>query len=83
MPLQAEDVNYYRYHPLILNAAFLGDFSEEDRRILGFGDRSHYIHAFERKVRFPLFQKSVELLWNLRLRGDGLLQRIRARLQGS
>src|SRR5262249_46032052 len=24
VPLQAEDVAYYRYHPLLLNAAFLG-----------------------------------------------------------
>jgi hypothetical protein len=27
--LQAEDVNYYRYHPLLLNAAFLGNLSSD------------------------------------------------------
>src|SRR5262249_10388576 len=56
IPLQAEDVAYYRYHPLLLNAAFLGGLSEEDARVLGFGDRSHYIHAFRRQERFPWLQ---------------------------
>ena len=40
--LQQIDVEAYRYHPLILNAAFLGDLSSEDRRILGFGNRLKY-----------------------------------------
>jgi ectoine hydroxylase-related dioxygenase (phytanoyl-CoA dioxygenase family) len=31
---QQEDVDYYRYHPMLLNAAFLGNLSEEDQRIL-------------------------------------------------
>ena len=33
---------YYRYHPLVLNAAFLGNMTEEDRRILGFGDQAQF-----------------------------------------
>jgi len=53
VPLQVEDVEYYRYHPLLLNAAFLGHLSDEDRRILGFGDKRNYRHSFERKKRFP------------------------------
>jgi hypothetical protein len=35
--LQQEDVDFGRYHPLILNAAHLGGLHEEERRILGFG----------------------------------------------
>ena len=46
--LQREDVDYYRYHPLILNAAFLGNLSHEDRRILGFGNRINFRPAFVR-----------------------------------
>ena len=48
VPLREEDVNYYRYHPLLLNAAFLSDLSEEDRRILGFGNKTNFQPAFER-----------------------------------
>jgi hypothetical protein len=53
VPLQREDVEYYRYHPLLLNAAFLGDLTEEDRRILGFGDKRNYQRGFVRKKRHP------------------------------
>lgn len=42
IPLQEIDVDAYRYHPLILNAAFLGDLSPDDRRILAFGNRLTY-----------------------------------------
>src|SRR5437763_1201245 len=40
VPLRQEDIEYYRYHPLLLNAAFLGDLSAEEQRILGFGDKT-------------------------------------------
>jgi hypothetical protein len=80
VPLQPEDVAYHRYHPLLLNAAFLGDLSEEDRRILGFGDRSHYVHAFRHAERFPWLQRAFRLSLGLRLRADDFLGRVRARL---
>ena len=54
VPLQAMDIDYYRYHPLLLNAAFLGDLSDEDRRILGFGNKINFQPAFERMDRPPL-----------------------------
>jgi len=54
--LQREDIEYYRYHPLILNAAFLGNLSEEDQRILGFGDKRNYQHGFVRKRRYPALE---------------------------
>jgi hypothetical protein len=40
IPLQKEDAEYNRYHPLLLNAAFLGNLSEEDRRITRFSNKS-------------------------------------------
>lgn len=49
IPLQKEDVDYYRYHPLLLNAAFLGNLTGEDQRILGFGDKANYIPHYERR----------------------------------
>jgi hypothetical protein len=37
--IQALDVEHGRYQPLLLNAAFLPEMDDEDRRILGFGAR--------------------------------------------
>src|SRR6266550_2529590 len=48
IPLQPDDIDYYRYHPLLLNAAFLGNLSPEDQRILGFGDKTNFQPAFVR-----------------------------------
>jgi len=56
--LQAEDVSSYRYHPLLLNAAFLGDLSGEDQRILGFGNKINCQPAFERPDRPPLLHNA-------------------------
>ena len=54
VPLQREDRESYRYHPLLLNAAFLGSLSEEDCRILGFGDKTNYRPAFEQVQRYRI-----------------------------
>ena len=54
VPLQKEDRESYRYHPLLLNAQFLGNLSEEDCRILGFGDKTNYRPAFEHSGRYGI-----------------------------
>jgi hypothetical protein len=51
--LQEEDLVSYRYHPLLLNAAFLGNLSDEDRRILGFGNKTNFMPAFKRPDHPP------------------------------
>lgn len=56
IPLQREDIEYYRYHPLLLNAAFLGNLTIEDQRVLGFGDKRNYQHGFERRRRHPMLE---------------------------
>ena len=56
IPLQREDIEYYRYHPLLLNAAFLGNLTAEDQRVLGFGDKRNYQHGFERRRRHPMLE---------------------------
>lgn len=78
--LQQEDIDYYRYHPLLLNAAFLGDLSEEDERILGFGDKRNYQPAFVRQDEPSLLYRlySASLGAEVRLRDLG--ERIKARL---
>jgi Phytanoyl-CoA dioxygenase (PhyH) len=81
--LQQEDIDYYRYHPLLLNAAFLGDLSIEDQRILGFGDKRNYQPAFVRNLRPALLHRMVMGAQGARLRTEHLHQRIKARLQRS
>lgn len=66
--LQQEDVDYYRYHPLLLNAAFLGNLSPEDERILGFGDQRNFQLGFVRKGRPPLVNRACDASLGLRLR---------------
>jgi len=56
VPLQKEDIDYYRYHPLLLNAAFLGNLTPEDYCILGFGNKTNYVHAFQRQSSHRGFQ---------------------------
>ena len=76
VPLQSEDQTYYRYHPLLLNAAFLGDLSEEDRRVLGFGNKTNYIPAFERKGRPSIFHSASLMAFNVQLR-DRIMGRVK------
>jgi hypothetical protein len=79
--LQPEDVNYYRYHPLLLNAAFLGDLSSEDQRILGFGNKTNFQPCFERDYQTALAVKAFSGAFNLQLRARELRERIAARLK--
>ncbi len=83
LPLQLEDLEYYRYHPLLLNAAFLGNLSDEDQRILGFGDKTHYIPAFERRSRHTLFQSAIRTAFTLKLWGESYLDRFTAKARRS
>jgi hypothetical protein len=81
VPIQAEDLDYYRYHPLLLNAAFLGDLSDEDRRILGFGNKTNFQPAFERQGRPPLIYSAYYASVSAGLRFQQLRERIVARLK--
>jgi hypothetical protein len=81
IPLQKEDWDSDRYHPLLLNAAFLGNLSEDDQRILGFGDKGRYQPAYERKNRHVGFQSAMQTAFNVKLKVDGLYNRVRNRLR--
>jgi hypothetical protein len=80
VPLQQEDVAYYRYHPLLLNAAFLGDLNAEDHRILGFGNKSNYNPSFERSARHDRFQRLMTRLFVAKLVTGDIADRVRIRL---
>jgi len=79
VPLQKEDIDYYRYHPLLLNAAFLGNLSSEDQRILGFGNKANYLHAYERKTRHTTVQSVSRAALEIAIRVEDLRERARAR----
>jgi hypothetical protein len=67
VPLQQEDIDYNRYHPLLLNAAFLGGLSAEDCRVLGFGDQTGYHPGFVRRSEHRMFQAFLQRLYGARL----------------
>ena len=79
--LQREDVEYYRYHPLILNAAFLGDLSREQCRILGFGNKTNYIAAFQRKPKHLAFQRWHNRAFSAKLTAEESVSRLSAKLK--
>jgi hypothetical protein len=81
VPLQQEDVDYYRYHPLLLNAAFLGNLSAEDERVLGFGDKRNYKPAFVRQGKPTLLHRIMSASNGGHVRTQALCQRIGARLK--
>ena len=81
VPLQPEDVASYRYHPLLLNAAFLGGLTDEDRRLLGFGDKTNYIPAYERPPAHSLFQALLRAGYDAKLRGGVFGRRVLRQLR--
>ena len=81
--LQKEDVDMYRYHPLILNASFLGGLTKEDQRILGFGNKTNYIASWERPVKHAVIQNVFGVALNTRLWIHTYWERIVARLKNS
>src|SRR5260370_35937855 len=79
--LREEDVTYYRYHPLLLNAAFLGDLSEEDRRILGFGNKTNFRPAYDRPDHPPMLYQAVSGLNDVRIRARQFREKNMARIK--
>lgn len=80
VPLQREDVSGYRYHPLLLNAAFLGGLTPRGMRVLGFGDTNNYQPHWKRGARYEGFQRTSNAAWGVRMRVNPLINRVSARL---
>jgi hypothetical protein len=79
VPIQEEDVYYNRYHPLFLNAAFLGGLSQEDQRIFGFGNKTNLQPAFTRHDRPPLVYRAYCASLSVSLRLEQFSERMAAR----
>lgn len=78
--LAGEAVDYYRYHPLLLNAAFVGNLSQESQRILGFGDKRRYQPAFRRTTEHKLLYKTINLAFAASLKIDDFRERAAERM---
>ena len=59
---------------------FLGGLSEEDQRMLGFGNKTNYVHAYERKPRHTGLQNAIKKAYEAQLRIDEFRNRVKARL---
>ena len=77
--LQQEDIYYNRYHPLFLNASFLGDLSYEDQRILGFGNKTNLQPGFTRHGNPPLIYRAYCASLGVSLRLKQFRERMAAR----
>ena len=64
-PIMPEETEYYRYHPLMLNAAFLGGLSAEDCRVLGFGNKTNYQAGNVRPSPYPRLQSVLQSITRL------------------
>ncbi len=78
--LQQEDVELYRYHPLLLNASFLGGLTKVDERILGFGNKTNYNPEWERPEDHALIQNLFRRALNTTLWARKYQERVAARL---
>jgi hypothetical protein len=79
--LHQEDIQFYRYHPLLLNAAFLGNLKAEDQRILGFGNKTNFIPAFERPTQRSVLYSVFSFSHNVNLRLNDVRVRVLAKLK--
>ncbi len=78
--LEPNNVNY-RYHPLILNAAFLGSLTAEDQRILGFGNKQNFVPAHEKPGKHLILQRVFTFAFDIELRAQNFHERLVARLK--
>jgi len=79
--LQKEDLVYYRYHPLLLNSAFLSNLSDDDQRILGFGDKRNFLPGFERSSEPPRLYTVFQTVFDAQIFLTDLVGRINSRLK--
>jgi Phytanoyl-CoA dioxygenase (PhyH) len=78
--LQEGDRKFNRYHPLLLNAAFLGDLSSDDQKLLGFGNKTNFIPGYVRPAKPSFLYHAFVATLNLQLHAISLRERIVAKL---
>ncbi|MES2176780.1 MAG: phytanoyl-CoA dioxygenase family protein [Gemmatimonadota bacterium] len=78
--IQMEDVQAYRYHPLILNASFLGGLSPKQQGMLGFGNKTNFIPAYATEDAHPRLHDSFSAIYSTQLKFYYATRKIRWRL---
>ena len=78
--LQPEDAAYNRYHPLLLNAAFLGGLTAMHQRVLGFGDTTNLAGGFVRSTPIPAVHRLAETCLRAALLVSAQVRRVIDRL---
>ena len=73
--LQESDRKFHRYHPLLLNAAFLGSLTRDDQNFLGFGNKTNFIPAYSRPAKVPALYRMFATVLNLQLRAQSVSHR--------
>ncbi|HYN26225.1 MAG TPA: phytanoyl-CoA dioxygenase family protein [Pyrinomonadaceae bacterium] len=79
--LQKEDIDLYRYHPLVLNAAFLGNLTQDDQGVLGFGNKTNFLPAFEEPTNPSLLHGVFSTAHDMNLIVKKLNERVVARIK--
>ena len=59
----------------------LGGLTDEDRRVLGFGDKTNYVPDHQPPVRHERFQNVVSTAYDAKLRWDHFSARVIGRLR--
>ena len=77
--LQQEDLDYNRYHPLKLNAAFLSELTPLRQRVLGFGVTLNHLSESVRQPQFPRILHLQQRAHLLALHARELAGRVRQR----
>lgn len=81
VPIQEESVQSYRYHPLLLNAAFLGGLSPEDERILGFGEKTRFQPGHTGRNNRERFRRNMQRWYDANLRVSDFTGRVVGKLK--
>ena len=79
--IQEESIRSYRYHPLLLNAAFLGGLTAEDCRILGFGEKSQYKPGHIDKSNHDWFRRIFQVAYDVNLVASDFAARVAGKLK--
>ncbi len=79
--IQEESLRSYRYHPLLLNAAFLGGLDNEDCRVLGFGDKTKYKPGHVDVTKHKLFQRMMRISYDATLVASEFSHRVAGKVR--
>ena len=82
VPIQQEDRIFGRYHSLLLRAAFIGNLTPEERRILGIGSTDYFQRLARPRSRYPLLQSAIKNVMKARLEWQDIAREVKEKKNG-